>query len=189
MADPLSLSAITGVVLSEGIKFLYGQAGQIIKHWNERKAKAAEARPKQSEPLPVQAPPILDGTFAAPVIHYERVERLQSDLVTLMAGLGNYANGFEEANPNNHELLEQVDAVRQILEAIYGQAITFQGERRAHSGRPVIAGEADVDDVAWYAAAVRARSVTGGTIRGHLRGTVVREGGEAIGVDLDHVGP
>lgn len=189
MADPLSLSTITGVVLTEGIKFLYAQAGDIIKRWNERKAKGSTSQLPEEEPLAIQSPAVLEGALSTPVIHYDRVERLQSDLVSLVAGLGNYANGFEEADTSNHELLQRVDAVRQILEAIYGQAISFRGERRAASGVPVIEGEADLDEVAGYAAAVRARTVTSGTIRGSIAAKVVKEGGEAVGVDIDRLGP
>ena len=44
MPDPVTLAAVGGFALTEGIKFLYGQAGEALKHWQERKkAKAAAA--------------------------------------------------------------------------------------------------------------------------------------------------
>ena len=37
MVDPLTLSTIGAVALTEGIKFLYEQAGEVLKRWRERK--------------------------------------------------------------------------------------------------------------------------------------------------------
>ena len=43
MADPFTLGAVGAVVLTEGIKFLYGQAGEALKRWRERKAAGKNA--------------------------------------------------------------------------------------------------------------------------------------------------
>ena len=47
MVDPLSLSAIGAVALTEGIKFLYEQAGEVLKRWRDRKDAGAKAAPAQ----------------------------------------------------------------------------------------------------------------------------------------------
>jgi len=43
MIDPLTISAIGAVAITEGIKFLYGQAGELLKRWRERKDAAKDA--------------------------------------------------------------------------------------------------------------------------------------------------
>ena len=55
MADPLTLAAVGAVALTEGIKFLYGQAGETLKRWRESKGtKAATAT--VTEPVQVKIP-------------------------------------------------------------------------------------------------------------------------------------
>jgi len=78
--------------------------------------------------------------------------------------------------------------MRRSLEVILGQRITFKGEAREASG-PLVAGEADIDEVVGYAAAVRAKDVTGtgGELRGRLAARRVT--GQAVGVDIENVGP
>jgi len=51
MSDPTTLSAaaIGAAALTEGIKFLYGQAGEILKRWRERKDKAAQESTAQAD--------------------------------------------------------------------------------------------------------------------------------------------
>jgi len=53
MSDPDTLSAavIGSAALTEGIKFLYRQAGEILKRWRERRDK-----PREEQPLMTTAP-------------------------------------------------------------------------------------------------------------------------------------
>lgn len=37
MPEPLTLAAVGGAVLAEGIRFLYGQATEAVKRWRERR--------------------------------------------------------------------------------------------------------------------------------------------------------
>ena len=60
MADPITLTLVGTVVLTEGIKFLYGQAGELIKRWRERK-DAADASKQIETPLKAD-PNIFNGT-------------------------------------------------------------------------------------------------------------------------------
>jgi hypothetical protein len=39
--DPITLAALGAVALSEGVKFLYGQAGELLKRRREQRASAA----------------------------------------------------------------------------------------------------------------------------------------------------
>ncbi|MFI9007540.1 hypothetical protein ACIGNX_09955 [Actinosynnema sp. NPDC053489] len=181
MADPLTLSVLGAAALTEGVKFLYGQATELLKRRRERRDEAIEVSPG--------AVPELEGGLRLPLRADDAVlERVEPDLRELRRRLQDYADGVEAVASGDRELLESADAVRRLLEAVYGQRITFRGERRETSG-PVVEGEIDVESVAGYAAAVRARAVTGGaTVRAAVRVTEVGENAEVIGVDVDRIG-
>lgn len=190
MPEPITLAVVSGALLTEGVKFLYSQAGDILKRWRERREAAGQGKAESqegAEPLGTQFPPIFEGALTHPVIHFDAVERAEGELRDLRRALADYAEGIENIDHNDKELLETTDALRRILEVVYRQRITFKGEQRAASG-PLVEGEVDVDQVTGYAAAVRARAIESGQISGRLRATRVEAGGSAIGVDLDTIG-
>lgn len=187
MAETITLAAVGSAALTEGIKFLYGQAGEVMNRWRERKEKAANGvvvAPEHAELADIDLPAAFEGELVSPAIHFDALERIEGNLTDLRKQLSGYADGTYLVGPDDRELLEATDALRRLLEAVYGQRITFKGERRASSG-PVFEGEIEVDQVAGYAAAVRAKLVEGGTIRAKGKATRVESGGTFVGVDLD----
>ena len=133
--EPFTLGAIGAVVLTEGIKFLYNQAGEVLKRRREhREAAAAGTTTEETVPINATAPPIFEGTLAPTAVDFDVVERLGQDLKDLRDGLADYAQEIEPVDPKNENLLKTVDALRQIMEAVYQQRLTFKGEQRAPSG-------------------------------------------------------
>jgi hypothetical protein len=189
MPDPLTLSAIGAVAITEGIKFLYDQASEILKRWRERKdaAKDASIQLDKTEPIDVKLPPVFEGQLSAPHIHFDAVERVEEQLRELRKDLSDYADEIESVDLKDETLLQRVDALRQLLEAVYQQRITFKGEQRPPSG-PVVEGRIDVEEVAGYAAAVRARQIISGTVSAEATVRRVEPGGQVIGVDADSIG-
>lgn len=189
MLDPLTLSAIGALAITEGIKFLYGQAGEILKRWREHKdaAKDASTQLNKTEPLDVKLPPIFEGQLSAPHIHFGAVEWVEEQLRELRKDLSDYADGIELVDVTNENVLQRVDALRQLLEAVYQQHITFKGEQRPPSG-PVVEGRIDVEEVAGYVAAVRARQIVSGTVSAEAKARRVEPGAQFIGVDIDSIG-
>jgi hypothetical protein len=188
--DPLTLSAVGGVVLGEGIKFLYNQAGEILRRRRERREteEQGQAPARVPEPVPVSAPDILEGELAPVAIDFEAVERLEQEVRALRSSLQDYAEGIEPVSNENTALLKETDALRRSLEAIYQQRITFKGEERPPSG-PVIEGRIDVEEVAGYAAAVRADVVEGAAkVTGEATFGTAEEGAEGVAVDVKRIG-
>ncbi|MBD0266246.1 MAG: hypothetical protein ICV78_27075 [Tolypothrix sp. Co-bin9] len=184
MIDPLSLLGTTA--LTEGIKFLYNQAGEILKRWREKKDIATQTN--QTEPVQVKLPPsVFEGQLSEPKIHLNLVQQLEEQMRTLRKDLSDYADGVETVDVSDENLLQKIDALRQLIEAIYQQRLTFKGEQRPSSG-PVVEGKIDVKQVAAYAAAVRAKSVTSGKVTGDAKAERVESGGQFIGVDVDKIG-
>jgi hypothetical protein len=181
--DPLSLSALSASALSEGIKFLYGQAGDVLKRSRERKEGAAS---DEVGTPPEAARELLAGELAPLRIDFDAVDRLVHELRVLRADLGDYAQGIETVNPADTELVRAADAIRRLLEGAYGQRLTFAGEDRPESG-PWIEGSLEVRELAGYAAGVRARLIEAGRIRGSLSAERVEQGGQAYGLDVDRI--
>jgi hypothetical protein len=184
MADPLSPAVLGGVVLAEGIKFLYRQAGEVLKRRRERRerdsipAEHATLRPPEG---------LLDGTVEPVEPRDDQVDRLEQELRETRRMLADYAEGIEIPSTGDHLVAEQADALRRLLEAVYGQRITFRGEQRPPSG-PLVIGEIDVDRVAGDAAAVRAKVISRGEVRGSATAERVEEGGKLSGVDIGQIG-
>lgn len=127
------------------------------------------------------------GQLERPQLHLDAVGRLEQELRDLRAAVADYAQGVDEVDPSNHELLQTADALRQAMEAVYGQRITFAGEPRQPSG-PLVAGEANVDEVLGYVAGLRARRIIGGSVTGRVTAKRVGPGGQAVGLDAGTIG-
>ena len=189
MLEPFTLSALGAVALTEGIKFLYEQAGEVLKRWREHKeaAKSTADQSTQTESVEIKLPPIFEGQLSAPQIHFDAVERVAEQLYELRKDLSDYADGIETVDATNEDLLRRIDALRQLLEAIYQQRLTFQGEHRAASG-PVVEGAIDVESVAGEAAGVEAKLISSGRVIGTINARRVEETGTLHGVKVDKVG-
>ncbi len=184
MAEPFSIGALGALAATEGIKFLFTQAGEVLKRWRERRKGNQEAA---EAPILVQGAEVLEGALEPPTVNFEAVERLHTDIQELGSMLAKYASGFDEPDPDDTELFAAADGLRRALEAIYGQRITFKGETRESSG-PTVIGRADVETVAGDVAAVRARLVKSGRLEGTATAKRVEPGGKLTGVEIDSLG-
>jgi len=184
MTDPLSAAALGGVVLTEGIKFLYRQAGEVLKRWRERRER--DSAPAERATL---RPPegLLEGTVEPAEPQDDQADLLEQELRETRRQLADYAEGIEVPKPGDRLVAEQADALRRLLEAVYGQRITFRGEHRLPSG-PLLTGEIDVKQVAGDVAAIRAKVIRSGEVRGIAKADRVEQGGKLSAVDIDHIG-
>lgn len=187
MVEPITMTALAALGASEGIKFLYGQAAEVLKRWRDRKAgREAEA----GTAIPVDqaaAQKLLVGKLDDVKVDFEVLERLHDVIKTSAGLLSDYVGGLEEPTADDRELSEAVDTLRSALEAVYSQRITFKGESRPPSG-PAVISLVEVDEVAGRVLGVRAGQIRGGTIDSTVKTGTVAAGGEAVGVDADTIG-
>ncbi|MGW7243860.1 hypothetical protein [Streptomyces sp. NPDC054804] len=118
---------------------------------------------------------------------YDRVEAQADAIRELRRDLSDYADGLAEVDPADQGLVETVNALRQLLETIYGCRITFRGESREQSGATVdvrVAAEA----VDGYVAAVRARLVANAHVKADLKVGTIGSDGKAVGLDVGNLG-
>lgn len=188
MVDPLTLSAVGAVAITEGIKFLYGQASDLIKRWLDHKEaeKNASASLSKTEAVEVKLPDVFAGQLSQTQIHYDVMDRIGEQLRELRKDLADYADGIEKVNMDDKNLLQTVDALRQSIEAVYQQRLTFRGEQRSPSG-PIAESSIDVDEVVGYVAGIRARRIAG-NVKVDARAKRVDAGGQFIGIDADTIG-
>ena len=74
MSDPVTLAAVAGTILTEGIKFLYGQAAEALKRWRDEKDKATRSDIVSAQ---ISNPAIFDGTLEPLTIHVGQLEALR----------------------------------------------------------------------------------------------------------------
>ena len=188
MPEPITLTVVGTIALTEGIKFLYSQAGEVLKCWRERRdAAPATAQAEGTSPVDVKLPDVFDGQLVDPKIHFDAVAQVEPQLRQARSDVADYAQYIEPVDPRNEAVLAQVDALRRLLEAVYQQRITFKGEHRPSSG-PDVTGRIDAKQVAGYAAAVRADIIAGGTVTAEAKVDRVEQGGQLIGVDVKRIG-
>lgn len=188
MSDPITLSAagIGAVALTEGVKFLYAQAGEILKRWMTRK-DAENTADKSSDPeefIIVTPPPgVFDREMSRLPIHFAAVRDRESQLRALYRELSEYVSGIVPVNAGNDSLLESVDKLRTILEDVSGQHITFNGEQRPVTGTSVL-GIVRASVVAGEATGVDIEGQVMGDVKGGVETGTVEKGGKAVGVKL-----
>lgn len=184
MTDPMSAAALGAVALTEGIKFLYDQAGEVLKRWRN----AHDSGKVISGSAMLNPPEGLLAGAVKPVEPRDDVaDSLRLQLSNARKALTDYADGIEVARLGDQHVASQVDALRRLLEVVYGQQLTFRGEDRPSSW-PLVTGVINVEQVAGDAAAVRATKVASGEIRGFAQAGRVEEGAKLTGVKVNSVG-
>ena len=188
MPDPITLAALGTIAVTEGVKFIYNQAGELIKYWREKKKAAATAAATPKPPEVKLPEAVFEGQLSSPKVHDDILDRVQGELSELRKELSEYADGVQEVGPDNKQAPVQIDALRRLLEAVYQQRITFKGEKNREPSGPTVEGKIDVGEVEGYAAAVRAKSVLTGTVKGEASADRVKAGATLLGVEVGEVG-
>jgi hypothetical protein len=196
MADPVTIStaALGMAALTEGIKFLYGQAGELLKRWRERRDWGTQDTPNaediaaSTEPANVVLPAnVFEGQLVNPSIHLDALNASVEQLSGLRQDLTPYIDGFKNIESGDEHLLVRVDALRQLLEAIYQQRITFKGEPRLVSG-PLVGVKIDVEKIAGDVAALRVKEMRSGVIKTEAHAKSVEPGGKFTGAEIERIG-
>jgi len=178
MSDQDPWAGVQTAVLTEGIKFLYAQAGEALKRWRDRKAGST------TDPAPPMAlPAVFQGSSSGVAVDDNRLAAVAEAVREQRRELADYADGIEPVNPGDLALREKVDALRRLMEGLYGQPLTFLGEQRRDDG---VHSLLSVDRVLGDVAAVRARLVEG-HVAAEARAGTVEAGGRLTGIEADTV--
>jgi hypothetical protein len=89
----------------------------------------------------------------------------------------------QDADSDDEQPRQTAEAIRQILTAIHGTHIA-----PGQASPATVQSRIDVEKVAGYVAAVRARSARGTSIGIHVRAGEVEQHGKVVGLDVDSLG-
>jgi hypothetical protein len=189
MPEPvtITLAAVGMAAITEGIKFLYGQASEFIK-WRREKLKAASGEAKASPsavPKLMPRPDVFEPSPVPAAVDEAALEQLAQPIDELCDKLSGVVTGRTEVEKDDAALLTRVDALRKAIELVTGQRLTFHGEARPEAQGPVVRGRVNVEEVLGYVAGVAAGTITRGTVEGEVRAKKVA--GTAIGVQADKI--
>ncbi|WP_280314747.1 hypothetical protein [Nocardia wallacei] len=183
MVEPISLSILGGALLTEGVKFLYGQASALV---DRRRTKADRANEDAAALAAQPAAGVLSSAWNPQSPDSSVLNQVEPSARMLVTTLNPYVTGALKIDPHDPVLLSAVDALRKTLEYVFRNEITFTGEKRTVD-RKRITGEVDVSEVVGYAAAIRMARDTNADLHGIARVDRVAEGGRLMGVDItDH---
>lgn len=139
MMDGSSLAGVETAALTQGVAFLYAQAGEILRRRRDARERAAAAR-EQKAPEPsaeVFVPPlempagVFEPAVAAPATRLPAVpDTVAEDLLQARRAVDDYVMGAAVLGRDAPEGLLAADRLRCLLEDIYGAALTFPGEQR-----------------------------------------------------------
>jgi len=121
----LTLGALQESDLADAIAFLDDRAGDALRQLGERDRGGGEQRPDTAlarGPVPGEHDPAR--------VHFDAVEQSAPELRLLRAQLHDYADRIEPVNRSDVALLAATDALRLLMEGVYRQTITFDGEPR-----------------------------------------------------------
>lgn len=141
MPEPVTLAVLGGVALTEGVKFLYAQAGEAIKRHYENKKAAQQAATIPSEG---KIPDAIEAPSNALTIHTDELEKTLPRLTELRSELNLYGDGTLPVENSSSAMLKAADELRGLLESIYQQPLNFRGEQRNPPHFDVVA-RADID--------------------------------------------
>ena len=175
--DGSSLATVESAALTQGVAFLYAQAGELLRRRREARNQAGAApghRTAEAEPeAPADADPGLHGSLpplqlpegvfddagtalqaAAP----ETLDQLAGSLLQARREVDDYVVGMATLGGDSQAGLQAADRLRCLLEEVYGAALTFRGEKRT-AGRDTAYVRAQ--DVGVAAGKIKAKYIAG----------------------------
>ncbi|MFJ3656549.1 hypothetical protein ACIPPR_25000 [Streptomyces nigra] len=185
--EPFTLAVLGSVVAAEGVRFLYGQATDVLKEWRERRAASRGDDAGDAVEVPLQESSALDHSTAVTTVDADLLGEVRGDLVALSAKLSPYALGHEDIDLEDRELAENVNSLRLLLEGLYGVRLTFKGESREKSGTTLDVRQ-KLDAVRGSAVGLEAGRISKGadvSVQQDVR--EIGEGGNVTGAKVDEI--
>ncbi|MEV0731084.1 MULTISPECIES: hypothetical protein [Polymorphospora] len=136
MPEPLTIAAVSAIVLAEGVRFLYDQTGAWLERRRERNAAraAGQEEPAQEVVAVSGGEQVLDQPLRSVTIDHDVLAEREREILTARAMLSPYREGHLPASGTDQDLLTQLDTLRRLAETVVGQRLTFVGEPREATG-------------------------------------------------------
>ena len=190
MADPFTLSALGMVAATEGVKFLYAQATEVVKKIREKRdadKKLAEGAAPAGTALIVASatavPALFEKKGEIPDIHLDEAEKVETELNAARKALADYHDDTETLKENDTEVFAQIDSLRRLLERVYQRELTFIGETRTSTGLNIVSNIV-VKDVEGELTGVEATKQMDANINASMKIETIKKDGKVTGVKL-----
>ena len=188
MPEPITLTAVGILALTEGVKFLYAQAGEFLNQWRRRKEASAKPETKPASTIP-EPPDVFDGPLGLKDADLSVLDNVGKDMLAAKKELANVVDGSSGADLADEAFLRNVQVLRWSMEQVVGHRITFIGEDRAQTGSPVIRGEVDVDLLQGSEAiGAEVDEMTQGTVEGKARVGTASDNSKVVGTRVGTTG-
>ena len=193
IAVQFPLASVEVSALTQGITFLYSQAGELLRRRRDRADAAsqldeANSAPPSTDRLTIEAPTALGGRLLQVAPDPAITNARAAELLRLCSALSNYVNGALPVDAADLELTQAVSELRDVLEDIFGQHLTFVGEDRPVTGEPAIRSRVRANTVRGVLNGVDVRRVARGSVDSGLDVGDVEAGAEVNGVRIDELG-
>jgi len=131
--DDFSLGSVESAALTQGIAFLYAQAGELLRRRRAAREQAKDEDSRSAPVLPVLQLPeavFLPSEPEVSAAEPQAADRLADSLRGACRDVTEYLAG-EASLADGTAGLAAADRLRCLLEEVYGAQITFRGEHRA----------------------------------------------------------
>ncbi|GHJ30814.1 hypothetical protein TPA0910_52470 [Streptomyces hygroscopicus subsp. sporocinereus] len=172
MSDAMDLSMVASSALPATFTFLYQRLEALLSRHRSGEPTAPETTPE----VPAQ----LVGTLQLPL--QADPDRLNVHLATLNAlalSMAHYQRASEQVVAGDPLLAQTLGQVREVLEDVYGQRFTFEGERRAQSG-PIT--EHRYERVSGEVIGIEAQDTIRGGVKSVIDAKSVERGAKVVGM-------
>ncbi|MFE0208251.1 hypothetical protein [Streptomyces sp. NPDC058985] len=189
MIETVTLSLLGGALLTEGVSFLYGQAGELLNRWRDRRAGNGTVAPEDADtagPRRLTGP--LDGPFDPTRVDMARLDGLADAIASERGALNAYAEGFRSVGPEDEQLLLAMARLRTLMESVYGQSLTFRGERDRPATGARVSVDVTLEDVYGEADIARIGTVESGDVDVVARAKDVKPDGKLTVARIDRIG-
>jgi hypothetical protein len=188
MPEPITLTAVGILALTEGVKFLYAQANEFLAQWRRRKEASATPETKPASTMSVP-PEVFNGPLTLDNADLSLLDKVGNNILAAKKELANVVDGSSDADLTDEAFLRNVQVLRLSMEEVLGQRITFIGEDRAPAGTPVVRGEVDVELLeASKAIGTQIDEMKQGIAEGKARVGTATDHSEVIGIKVGKVG-
>ncbi|GAA1289345.1 hypothetical protein [Saccharothrix xinjiangensis] len=175
--EPISIT-LAGAIAGPAFAFLFGRLTRLL----DNRVSKADANALELEAEEIETPEVVQGVLQPLRVDEDQLERRLDELEELAGRLGVYDRNPDRIQSEDDKLLENMGRLRNHLECIYGQRITFVGERRPISGSRV---DQSVDVVEGDMTGIDGKSVRGAHVT--QRSQHIPAGGKVIGIRADEV--
>jgi hypothetical protein len=190
MVDPLTVAALGSAALVEGIRFLYDQAGELLKRRREVASRQEDAGQPMMGRVQAEVPAALGGGRLEVDADLRVVARNERRMAELQRRLANYADA-SDIDQGDGELLPTMLELRDLVEEAIGRHLTFSVERdRPPTGNLLAVGHVRAGRVRdAEATGIDVDELTAGVVRGEVVVDAAEQGAKLTGARFGRIGP